>query len=49
MIEKVQSLRNEMKPDYYGFILVHVKAEQQFKPEGNLGFLSQNKSPELKK
>ena len=28
---KVQSLINEMKPDYYGFILDHVKAEQQFK------------------
>ena len=27
-----------MKPDYYGFILVHVKAEQQFKPEGNMFF-----------
>ena len=29
MIQKVKSIRNEMKPDYYGFILVHVKAYQR--------------------
>ena len=26
MIQKVQNMRNEMKPDYNGFIIVHVKA-----------------------
>ena len=25
-IQKGQSIRNEMKPDYYAFILIHVKA-----------------------
>ena len=27
-IQKGQSIRNEMKPDYYAFILIHVKASK---------------------
>ena len=26
MVEKVQSIRNKMKTDYNGFILIHIKA-----------------------
>ena len=27
-IQKGQSIRNEMKPDYYAFILIHFKASK---------------------
>ena len=29
--KKVESLRNEMKPDYYGVILIHVKVQTKIK------------------
>ena len=41
--KSTERIRNEMKPDYYGFIQVHVSAYQQSKSKSILFFKVQTK------